>query len=293
MNAPIPLSVVLPCYNAADTIGGQLEALAGQSWSRPWEVVVVDNRSTDDSMAIVERYRGRLPGLRIVKASARQGRAYALNTGAHAARGESIAFCDADDEVAPGWVAAIGDALGKADFVASRFDATKLNPPELQRVRETGQTNGLSRIWYPPYLPYAGGCGLGVKRSLWEAVNGFDEKLLHVQDADFCFKVQLAGAPLQFVPEALVHVRLRYSLGATFRQACNWAEYNVIIYKKYQPVTKTRVRNPWKRYAREWIRLGRDVCRMRNVTQFGACLWLFGWQIGRFIGSVESWTPPV
>ena len=107
------LSVIIPCYNAAPTIAAQLDALTGQCWMHQWEVIVVNNHSTDGSMEVVERYRTRLPHLRIVDAFARRSRPYALNVGAAAATGESLAFCDADDEVGPGWVAAIGDALIK------------------------------------------------------------------------------------------------------------------------------------------------------------------------------------
>jgi glycosyltransferase involved in cell wall biosynthesis len=95
-----------------------MDALANQSWSEPWEVVVANNKSTDDSMGIVEGYKKQLPNLRIVDASVRQGQPYALNVGAACAQGEAIAFCDADDEVAPGWVAAMGEALSRYDFVA-------------------------------------------------------------------------------------------------------------------------------------------------------------------------------
>lgn len=287
------LSVVLTCYNAATTIGEQLDALVAQTWSKPWELLVVNNRSTDDSMAIVQRYRERIPHLRIVQASAKQGRAFALNTGVRAARGESVAFCDSDDVVAPGWLAAIGDALEKHDFVASSFEGQKLNPAWLLRVRDPGQKDALPVIWYPPYLPYAGGCGMGVKRSLYEKVGGFDENLLHVQDADFCFKVQLQGAVLHFVPEARVHIRLRYSLRGTFRQARDWAQYNVVIYKKYQPVAKTRMPDPWRRYGRDWVDLAVRAARIRNRSRLGICVWLFGWQVGRLIGAIECGVPPV
>ena len=86
------LSVVIACYNAARTIGGQLESLARQEWSEPWEVIVADNGSTDGSAAIAEQYRSRLPSLRVVDASARRGQAYARNVGAKAARGVALAF---------------------------------------------------------------------------------------------------------------------------------------------------------------------------------------------------------
>jgi glycosyltransferase involved in cell wall biosynthesis len=98
------LSVVIPCYNAESTIEEQLDALADQHWIEPWEVVVANNRCTDNSIAIVRSYQSKIPNLRIVDASERQGQPYALNIGAEAALGEALAFCDADDVVGEGWL---------------------------------------------------------------------------------------------------------------------------------------------------------------------------------------------
>jgi glycosyltransferase involved in cell wall biosynthesis len=94
------LSVIIPCLNGAATIATQLAALARQQWDQPWEIVVADNGSTDESVGIVERYRGRLQNLRVADASARRGRA--LNVGAKEATGDALVFCDVDDEVAAG-----------------------------------------------------------------------------------------------------------------------------------------------------------------------------------------------
>jgi len=60
------LSVILPCFNGVKTIAVQLEALA-RRWSEPWELVVINNGSTNDSMQIVENYRDRLPNLPLVR----------------------------------------------------------------------------------------------------------------------------------------------------------------------------------------------------------------------------------
>src|ERR1700756_5684791 len=97
------LSVIIPCYNVGDNIAAQLEALAGQQWSEPWEVIVADNGSTDNSLQVVRECARRLPELRIIDASGKAGAAHARNVGARAATGDYLAFCDADDEVAPGW----------------------------------------------------------------------------------------------------------------------------------------------------------------------------------------------
>src|SRR4051812_42896987 len=114
------LSVIIPCYNAAETIGVQLDALTTQPCAEPFEIIVADNGSTDGTRGVVFRHQAHFPHLRIVDASARRGSACARNVGARMAAGDKLAFCDADDEVAPRWVAAISEALDRHDFVASR-----------------------------------------------------------------------------------------------------------------------------------------------------------------------------
>ena len=110
------LSVIIPCKNMGATIGAQLEALANQSWSEPWEVIVSDNGSSDDSVRVVQRYAARLPNLRLVDASDRPGASHARNVGARHATAPALAFCDADDEVGVDWLAAMDRALSRARF---------------------------------------------------------------------------------------------------------------------------------------------------------------------------------
>lgn len=94
------VSVIVPAHNAADTIGLQLESLSVQRTDVPFEVIVVDNASTDDLAAAVEPFRDRLD-VRIVRADERRGAAYARNVGIREARAEMLFFCDADDSVDP------------------------------------------------------------------------------------------------------------------------------------------------------------------------------------------------
>ena len=100
------LSVVIPVRDAAATIEDQIDALLGQEWDRPWELVVVDNGSHDATQTIVERYADRDDRVRLVDASDRPGVAHCRNVGIRAARADAIAMCDADDVVAPGWLRA-------------------------------------------------------------------------------------------------------------------------------------------------------------------------------------------
>ena len=199
------LSVIIPCLNSAKTIGTQLSALANQHWPEPWEVIVADNGSSDGMQEIVEQYKDRLTVLRIVDASDRRGAAHARNVGTRHATGDALLFCDADDEVAPGWLSAMGSALKKHDFIASRLEAEKLSEPWALAAGRCPQQTGLQEYKYPPYLPHAGASGLDVKRRVYETVGGFDESWGQLEDTNLCWEVQLAGTELHFVPDALVH----------------------------------------------------------------------------------------
>jgi glycosyltransferase involved in cell wall biosynthesis len=287
------LSVVIPCYNGEETLADQLQALAEQKWSKPWEVVFADNGSTDQSRAIGEDFRNKLPNFRIVDASLKQGKSYALNVGTKAAKGTSVAFVDADDVVAPGWVAAVGNALEKYDFVACRWDTEILNPGWTKICRGNPQEKGIQQIWYPPYLPHAGGGGIGVKKTLHAEVGGFDETLLYLEDTDYCWKLQLKGTKLHFTPEAVIYIRFRPDLKHIYLQTKNYAEYNVLLSKRYASYGEP-IANAWRRYFHEWKALIKQIRRLRgSIGQRARWLTLLGWQVGRLKGVVKYHVPPV
>jgi glycosyltransferase involved in cell wall biosynthesis len=242
------LSVILPCFNGAETLSLQLDALAAQQWSEPWEMLVVNNGSTDESMAIVESYRDRLPHLRIVEAyhppAPRLGVANSYNVGIAAAQGEAVVFCEADDEIAPGWLAAMGNALAHHDMVAGRLEYQKLNPEWLYVARdEYQQVSGLvETTTKPPYLPYSSGCNLGMRRSLYDKVGKIDISVPYCYDTDYCWKAQLAGFKMHFVPDAVVHYRLRHTLKGLYRQGRNWGEDTLVLCRRYGvPMSESEV----------------------------------------------------
>lgn len=278
------LSVVVPCLDAESTLGAQLEALSGQTWSGgELEVVVADNGSRDRSRAIVAEYGARVPGLQLVDASDRKGQAHARNRGAAVASGEGLLFCDADDEVAPGWVEAMGRALALHDFVASRYDYVKLNPPWVRRNHLNPQQDELPTYDYPPFLRHAGGGSLGVRRAVHEEVGGFDETLSALEDTDYCWRIQLAGHALHFVPDAVVHVRHRGDLGGIFRQGLSYGRHNVLIYARYRPRGMPRL--GWLPGLLRWGKLILATPFLL-ATQEGRARWLWqlGWRVGRLRG---------
>jgi glycosyltransferase involved in cell wall biosynthesis len=279
------LSVVVACYNAEATIGEQLEALAQQQWSEPWEVVVVNNRCTDGSMAVVDRFRARMPNLRSVDALDRQGAAYAMNVGVRAAKSELLAFCDADDVVAQGWVAGMAQALAQHEFVSGPHEIDRLNTAVLARSRGNSQPTGIQAYTDPPYLPHAGAGNMGVTRRVFDLVGGFDESMEALFDTDFCWKVQLAGVPLHPAPKAVLHVRYRASSAALLRQAQSYGEWNVFIYKRYRERGMPRLH--WKHGVAGWIGLARGIGGLLDSRRRSSWLWNLGWRYGRLKGCLR------
>ena len=217
----LELSVVIAAYDAEDTLGEQLDALAAQRVPFGWEVVVADNGSTDGTAALARSYAGRLR-IRVVDASATPGAGAARNVGASVVRAPLVAFCDADDVVADGWLAAMRAALERHAFVAGRFDGTRLNSASVLRSRELPQQHGLQESARLPGLHAAGAGNMGIRADVFRAVGGFDPRCLYLEDADLCWRVQLAGVPLTWAPEVVLHVRLRGSLWSTARQGYHY-----------------------------------------------------------------------
>ncbi len=275
------VSVVVPCYNAAHTLARQLEALQRQTVA-PWEVIVADNGSSDRSTDVARGFAAMLPRFKLIDASGRKGASHARNAGARAADGDVLAFCDADDEVAPGWIAGLQQGLLEHDFVASRFDLTKLNPG----IRYAHpQATGLIRDSTFDFLPRAGACGLAVRRSIHEAVGGFDEKIQYHEDTDYCWKVQLSGVAMGWAPEALVHVELRSSTAERFRQARLWAAGQVVVYKKYRRFGMPKASNGSA--LREWAAIVWMVIRAPTGRISAKNLaWRLGTRVGHLQGSI-------
>ncbi|MFQ5470889.1 MAG: glycosyltransferase [Gammaproteobacteria bacterium] len=279
------LSVIIPCYNAATTIAEQLDSFSRQKWNQSWEIIAVDNNSTDNTVDILERYRKRLPNIRIVRAPEKQGQPYALNKGVQSATGEALAFCDADDVVAHGWVAAMGNALLSHDFVSGPFEVDFLNKDGLGKNRVNPQPTGIQNYKYPPFLPHAGSGNMGVRKYVFDQVNGFDESLPILFDTDFCWRVQGQGYKLHAVSGAILHVRFRDTIRGLIRQARRYGEYNVFLYKRYRPLGMPKL--SIKKGLREWWKLILQSWKIAHKETRGRWLWQLSWRLGRVWGCIK------
>jgi glycosyltransferase involved in cell wall biosynthesis len=286
------ITIVVPCYNGAETLAETLEAIARQKYDKEWEIVFSDNGSTDDSRRIAESFIDKVPMLRIVDSSAERGQPFALDNGIDNARGENILLCDADDVPFNGWLAAMGKALTEHSIVACSTDTELLNPAWTKAVRGNFQGRGLQKVSYPPYMHHAGGGTLGFKKTLHKELGGFDPELPCLHDTDFCFKAQIAGHQIYFVEKAVISIRFRPSYSSIFRQSKVYGEYNILLSKKYRLTGEAPTRR-WKRFYQEikkiiqfYFKKGKDN---KDYSLFYSRL---GWTMGRMKGVFKYRFPP-
>lgn len=286
------INVIIPCLNAADTIGDTLDALIEQSWPADWEVIIADNGSTDALGPVVAPFKTKIPSLRIIDAAAKRGAAYARNLAVKAASGEGILFCDADDVPGAGWATALVRALTDHSFVAARFEFNKLNLPSIAATRGGTQVDALQTCRFLPF-PYAGAGSLGIARRLHDGVGGFDETIPIGEDTDYCMRVQLTGQKLVFVPDALLHYRLRGTQADTYLQGLSYAENAVYLYKKYGKRSPSELWR-WRAYGRSLRALLRRTPNLVGTPEGKAILaWRLGAHTGALIGALRFGAPPV
>ncbi len=280
---PIELSVVIPAFNAASTIGKQLEALTAQTWDGLWEVVVADNGSTDVTAEVVERFAAADSRIRLVDAGAASGASFARNSGVEAARGASIAFCDADDLVGHGWVPAMGQALREYALVTGPQEFERLNPPWLWGLYGTKHATELQT--FDGIFPFGPSANLGVQRRAFEAIAGFDVSMHVGEDIDVCLRLWLEGIQLVFLPDAVVHYRYRQDLRSLWKQAVRYGASAPAIAKSLADAGRERP-SRWAG-AKRWIWLVRHLPSLR--TPAGRARWIVvaGTSLGRILGSVR------
>jgi glycosyltransferase involved in cell wall biosynthesis len=228
----VAVTVIIPCRNAALHVSGLLQSLTQQTFQKSWEVIMVDNGSTDRCSSIAEKFLDQL-NLKIVSASASINASYARNVGVGAASGQKLLFVDADDELGPGYVAAMAAALDSNEFITSRVDSISLNRRSVCDAQSLAWQENEVEIAFD-FLP-ATGINIGIRRSLFESIGGFPEEYSGSQDIAFSWRAQLrTGIRIHFVPEAVYRYRHRDTIRGLYRQSCNWGCSNVLLYREFR-----------------------------------------------------------
>jgi len=303
----VKATVVIPVHNMACVLGAQLDALYHQTVATPWEVVVVDNASTDDTLAVAQGWARRFSRLRVVEATQRPSAAYARNVGAANAWStgagagsvgagnvgtgtaggqmatDALLYCDADDIVGPGWVAAMVEALQEHDLVTGPFETERLNPPHIAGLMPAFTTGCLATAYQ--FLPYATTANLGVHRGLFDALGGFSANYRVANDLDFAWRAQLAGSTLHFEPRALVHRRFPQNLALVARRQVSYASDAALLYRDYRRYGMPT--NSLVGAAGAWLSLALHIPTLFLPSRRGPWCRDAGHRLGRLVGSVR------
>lgn len=228
------VSVIIPVFNGAGTIGDLLTALTNQAATpAATEIIVVDNGSTDDTRLVVERY----PSVRLTHES-RRGPAAARNAGLRIATGDVILHCDADTLPTRRWLAELASKFVDPSvvLVAGR---TLSFPPATNAEQYHAATQlydaevNISR----PVLPFVASMNLGVRRDAALAVGGWNEEMMTSEDVDFCTRV-LARFPsaIAYAEKAVLFHRNRSTDQALRNQAWTYGEGVADTYRRYPSI---------------------------------------------------------
>ena len=243
----IDVSIIIVSFNARTDLERCLQSLHDAPPAARHEILVVDNGSTDGSVAAVRRW----PDVRVIEVGSNVGFARANNIGIRASAGTNLLLLNSDTIVPS---AAIDRLLGE---LAREPDVAVVGPrlvdaagrPELSHGRMIGPLNELrqkrrarggaveqltSRRLYPDWV--SGACLL-VRRADAEAVGGLDERyFMYTEDVDFCAALRARGRRILFTPDVEVaHLRGRSAASAPAATRAAYRRSRLAFYEKHHP----------------------------------------------------------
>lgn len=231
-------SVVVPVRHGARTLAACLESLLRLDPAAD-EIIVVDNGSTDGTLAILDRYRDVLCVVR----EARVGSAAARNAGVRQARGQIIAFTDADCMVAPDWLGAIRAPL--SDDRIGVVGGRNLSPPGANRISRYGEhVFDQAFAIHTSQPPFVISMNWASRRDLLVACGLFDPTLPRAHDVEFAYRIWRAGYTLHYAPEAIVYHHNPDSWRRLVRQGFLHGYHVLAVYSKHEDSLRRVVRRP-------------------------------------------------
>lgn len=200
------VSIVIPAYNAADSLGEALSSLLSQTY-RDWEAIVVDDGSCDGTRAIADRFAARDPRFQVL-AQPNQGVSAARNAAIARARYDWLLFLDADDWIMPSHLERMTLLLRDDSLDAAYCGWAYVAPDGRTVLPQLPQCAG------DLFALHADRCAFVihayvVRKSLVEAVGGFDHGLRVCEDWDLWQRIARMGARFGALPEMLAPCRIR------------------------------------------------------------------------------------
>lgn len=198
------VSVVIPAYNEEKYINESLQSLKEQSIPQDkFEVIVVDNNSTDDTAKIAEEFGARVVGCQT------QGVSAARATGSSAAYGDIIAGTDADTVVASDWLEKILAYFSENDHLVGLTGPTYLHGTNIVLSKAAYISFDIfQRFNFLISRPTFSGFNFAVRKDAYETIGGFDASLESAEDIDLSLKLNKIGKTAYF-SDVIVHTSAR------------------------------------------------------------------------------------
>lgn len=254
----LQLDVVIPTYNRAAMLSRTCESLlaAQQPAGLDVRVTIVDNRSTDDTRAVVESFMPRFAGRLQYVYESKPGRSSALNAGIRATRGDLVGMIDDDEEVDRRWFATIADAFQDpaTDFIGGPYvPRWGAEPPTwlgTSYKAAIGWVDGGPdvRAFGAQFDGILMGGNAVVRRSVLQRVGGYaeelgrssDGRLLSCEDRDMYDRLMAAGAKGFYRPDLVIfhYVPPERLTKSYFRRWCFWhsVSLGVLDRRRREPV---------------------------------------------------------
>jgi glycosyltransferase involved in cell wall biosynthesis len=212
----IRYSVIIPAYNAGDTLAACLGSLAQQTLAPDqYEIIVVDDGSEDNTGRIAQS----VPAVRRIRQT-KQGPAAARNRGVVEARGEMVLFIDADCQAMPDWIEQMAKPLAQPEIVAVK-GAYRCRQPELvARVVQLEYELKYERMEREPFIDFIDTYSAAFRKNVFLETGGYDTRFTQasVEDQEFSFRLARRGCKMIFNPEAKVWHRHVTTLAAYCRK---------------------------------------------------------------------------
>ncbi|MBW1863321.1 MAG: glycosyltransferase [Deltaproteobacteria bacterium] len=212
----MPLTVIVPAYNAQKTLPKLLDSLSNQSYS-DFEVIVVDDYSQDYTPQIVQSYPCSL-----IRLSENHGPAYCRNIGAKNAKGDILVFTDSDCRVDRYWLEIIQEIFNKynTEAIMGRLvlmPSSVLGDSISALGFPAGGAVGFDKIWKVDkkgFTDSLSSCNCAIKKDIFWKVGGFDESFPYAGGEDSLLAYNLRGAnyKIKYCPDVLVYHEARNSM---------------------------------------------------------------------------------
>ena len=234
------ISVVVCSYNGERTIRECLEGLLSLDYPN-FEVIVVDDGSTDATSAIARDY-----GFRLIT-TGNLGLSNARNVGMQAASGEIIAYLDDDACPDPHWLTYLAATFLSTDYAG--VGGPNLTPPgdgPIASCVARAPGNPVHVLLTDQEAEHIPGCNMAFRKGCLEAIGGFDPRFrVAGDDVDVCWRLQQRGWTLGFSPAAVVWHHRRNSIRGYWKQQRGYGTAEALLERKWPEKHNTAGHIPW------------------------------------------------